>query len=80
MTNYQETHTLSRIPDNLRCILCKRTIPRIGLYEVTGYEELRSQGGANKIVGRRRTGKYVCSRTQCLDEARGKNPGTDTLF
>lgn len=43
------------------CLVCGtpvRDSSRL-LYEVTGYERVRSQGGANHIVARQRTGRVV---------------------
>lgn len=54
------------------CMKCKRgplTGPGL-LYEVTGFEEPRSQGGANKIVNRRRTGRIICGG--CLHVVQGE--------
>jgi len=49
------------LPDSARnhCMICGEPVDHVGLYEVTGFEEPRSQGGANKIIDRRRTGRVV---------------------
>lgn len=44
-----------------RCQICGKPIDRVALYEVRGYREPRSQGGANQIVARQDTGAVVGS-------------------
>jgi hypothetical protein len=47
-----------------RCLACDRPITRpdgpLVLTEVVGYTRPRSQGGANHIIGRRATGRFLC--------------------
>lgn len=42
------------------CDWCRRNPADPRLREVTGIEELRAQGGANVIHGRRETGRQIC--------------------
>lgn len=46
---------------------------------IEGWEEVRSQGGANKIIGRRDTGRRACR--YCIYEIeQGLSPGQGTLL
>jgi len=48
-----------------RCAACGQPIDRVVLFEITGYERDREQGGTNHVVARRRTGRVVgecCAR------------------
>jgi hypothetical protein len=61
------------------CDWCK--VARVnGRYrEITGIEEIRSQGGANKIIGRRETGRQPCQ--DCARKiAAGLNPGQGRML
>lgn len=61
------------------CDWCK--VRRVdGRYrEVTGIEEVRSQGGANKITARRETGRQACR--DCVEQMRGGiTPGQGRLM
>lgn len=56
------------------CIVCEQPVivtdPRGWLRSIAGWEEPRSGGGANKIIERELTGRFVHAR--CLrDRARG---------
>jgi hypothetical protein len=44
-----------------RCVACGEPIEHVELFEVTGFERERRQGGANQIIARRRTGRVVGS-------------------
>lgn len=47
--------------------------------EVTGWEVLRAQGGANQIVGRKETGRVACQ--SCIRQIKdGVTPGSAKLF
>ena len=47
--------------------------------EIRGWEEVRKQGGANKITGREETGRYACD--ECIRAIRnGYPPGHARLF
>lgn len=60
------------------CAVCGR--PVSGRYrEVTGIEEVRSQGGANAITNRQLTGRQFCD--SCVGEIRaGLQPNMPRLF
>lgn len=48
-----------------KCLVCGEAIePRNArtLFEVTGFERERNQGGTNHLIARRRTGRVVCAR------------------
>jgi hypothetical protein len=73
-TNRPETK--ASIPLKHPCAYCEKdvipTARRVGR-EVTGWEQVREQGGANSIIARRETGRYACER--CLGMVRqGLNP------
>lgn len=47
--------------ESANCIICGTAVdPQRAFREIRGFEEPRSQGGANKIVRRRETGKFAC--------------------
>lgn len=50
------------------CDFCREQPVDQRYREVTGIEELRAQGGANKIIGRRETGRMCC--TLCAHKIR----------
>ncbi len=53
---------MSQLPDTAypRCAICGEPIKSGSLlYEITGYERDRSQGGTNHVIARRRTGRVV---------------------
>ena len=48
------------------------------LHEITGWEATRSQGGANVIHLRQRTGKKA--HLACVTKAKHHHPGQDDLW
>jgi hypothetical protein len=61
-----------------RCCYCGQPCdPRYR--EVTGWEQVRSQGGANRIIARTETGRYVCT-LHAQQIQRGLSPDQGTLL
>jgi hypothetical protein len=64
------------------CLFCGESVasPQTPMFQVTGWEEGRSGGGANKITGRRRVDGVVahkpCVQAKLGRDARGIDPGT----
>jgi hypothetical protein len=54
---------MSALPDSAypHCLVCGTTIVSTSraLYEITGYEREREQGGTNHVIARERTGRMV---------------------
>lgn len=68
------------------CTVCGRRVdthdPYVVALEVTGWEVLRAQGGANHIMDRARTGKaahHACLQDRARRERRGIAEGQLTL-
>lgn len=47
----------------MKCCYCGNP-PDPQYREITGWEQLRAEGGANKIIARRETGRLICR--QCM--------------
>jgi hypothetical protein len=64
------------MPDHmLRCDVCDLPVRPGKFYrEITGWEELREGGGANKITLRTETGKVRCQ--PCMDFAKLRGQGS----
>ena len=63
-----------------RCVVCGDTVDvhQSGWYrQVIGWEQVRSQGGANKISIRQTTGQVM--HFACMDKKR-MTPGQGTMF
>lgn len=69
-----ETH------DGFRCDGCNRLYPMQleHAHEVIGWEKARSDGGPDRLVDKRKTGKIICAA--CLSAARsGVTPGQEQM-
>ena len=54
------------VRDSVRiCDLCGTRPASDGYREISGWEKLRAQGGANQIVARKETGQRAC--TNCIE-------------
>jgi hypothetical protein len=61
------------------CSFCRQREADQRFREVIGWEQLRTAGGANRIIGRKATGRVAC--TSCMIDVRaGLQPGTPKLF
>lgn len=66
----------------MRCEFCDEPVLNGGVgtyYEITGWEQVREHGGANKIALRQRTGKVA--HKFCMDERlAGRSPDQGKMF
>lgn len=65
----------------MNCDLCDEPVTVIvgSYFEVTGWEQVREKGGANKIAKRKRTGKIAHKR--CMEDLiAGNSPDQGHLF
>lgn len=68
-----------KVNDERICDWCHENPADMRYREIIGIEELRDQGGANKVIGRRETGRIPCR--PCMTKIRDGVPiGQTTLL
>ena len=55
-----QEHRVKSGPLVPKCSICQERPPDPKWREVVGWEEIRAQGGANKIAHRKETGRVIC--------------------